>query len=43
MEIYLVLAGNFRKFSHITGRLGTTVYLNENMHTMPVSTINHKY
>jgi len=41
----LVLGGSFQKFSvtvNITDNLGTGVDLNETMHAMPMSTVNHK-
>jgi len=41
----LVLGGNCRKFSlivNITDIRGTSVDVNETMHAMPESTINHK-
>jgi len=40
-----VQGGNFRKFSlivNITDNRETSVDLNETMHAMPMSTINHK-
>jgi len=39
------ISGNFRKFSlivNITDNPGTSVDLNETMHAMPMSTINHE-
>jgi len=39
------LEGNLRKFSlivNITNNHGTSVDVNETMHAMPVSTINHE-